>query len=86
MNHSAKEYVRDDVHTNGAEGYFGLFKRGMRGIYQHCREKHLHRYLAEHDFRYNRRVRLGFDDLASTVAMVRAAEGKRLTYRQPHVA
>jgi transposase-like protein len=86
VTHSAKEYVRGDVHTNSAEGYFSIFKRGMRGVYQHCREKHLHRYLAEYDFRYNHRVALGFDDLARAVAMVRAAEGKRLTYRQPHVA
>ena len=45
--------------TNTVEGYFGLFKRGMKGIYQHCAEKHLHRYLAEFDFRYNNRVALG---------------------------
>ena len=86
MNHSAKEYVRGDVHTNTAEGYFSIFKRGMRGIYQHCREKHLHRYLAEYDFRYNHRVRLGFDDRQRTAAMVRGAAGKRLTYQQPHSA
>jgi ISXO2-like transposase domain len=47
VKHSAKEYVRGDVHTNSAEGYLSIFKRGMRGIYQHCAEKHLHRYLAE---------------------------------------
>ena len=57
VKHSAGEYVRGDVHTNSAEGYFSIFKRGMRGVYQHCREKHLHRYLAEFDFRYNHRVR-----------------------------
>jgi hypothetical protein len=51
--HTSKEYVRDDVHTNSAEGYFSIFKRGMRGIYQHCGEKHLHSYLAEFDFRYD---------------------------------
>jgi hypothetical protein len=56
VKHSAKEYVRGDVHTNSAEGYFSIFKRGMRGTYQHCAEKHLHRYLAEYDFRYNTRV------------------------------
>ena len=86
VNHSGKEYVRGDVHTNSAEGYFSIFKRGMRGIYQHCAEKHLHRYLAEYDFRYNHRIRLGFDDLDRTVAMARGAVGKRLTYQQPHVA
>ena len=56
----------------------------MRGIYQHWREKHLHRYLAEYDFRYNHRAKLGFDDLARTAAIVRGAAGERLTYRQPH--
>ena len=48
--------MRGDVHSNTAEGFFGVFKRGMRGVYQHCSEKHLHRYLAEFDFRYNRRI------------------------------
>ena len=57
VNHSAEEYVsRGDVHTNTVEGYFSIFKRGMKGVYQHCNEKHLHRYLAEFDFRYNNRV------------------------------
>src|SRR3954447_19051715 len=86
VNHSAKEYVRGDIHTNSAEGYFSLFKRGMKGIYQHCREKHLHRYLAEFDFRYNHRVKLGFDDRMRMEAMVRGVTGKRLTYQQPHSA
>ena len=58
-----------------------LFKRGMRGIYQHCKEKHLHRYLAEFDFRYNNRVRLGVNDEERAVKMVKGAQGKRLTYR-----
>jgi transposase-like protein len=82
VQHRAKEYVRGDVHTNSAEGYFGLFKRGFNGIYQHCREKHLHRYLSEYDFRYNHRIRMGFDDMARFTAAVKGAEGKRLTYRQ----
>jgi transposase-like protein len=81
VRHSAKEYVRDDVHTNSAEGYFSIFKRGMRGIYQHCAEKHLHRYLAEYDFRYNNRVRLGCDDVERTNRTLRGIVGKRLTYR-----
>jgi transposase-like protein len=84
VKHSAKEYVRDDIHTNTAEGYFSIFKRGMRGVYQHCREKHLHRYLAEFDFRYNHRVKLGFNDGERAVLAVKSAAGKRLTYRQPH--
>jgi len=75
-----------DVHTNSAEGYFGLFKRGMKGIYQHCREKHLPRYLAEFDFRYNHRTRLGFTDAQRTAAMIAGVVGKRLTYQQPHSA
>lgn len=83
VRHSAGEYVRGDVHTNSAEGFFSIFKRGMRGIYQHCAEKHLHRYLAEYDFRYNHRVRLGFDDAARALAALQGAEGKRLTYRRP---
>ena len=82
MKHSAKEYVRGDVHTNSAEGYFSIFKRGMRGIYQHCAEKHLHRYLAEYEFRYNTRTALGFNDGERAALAVKGAEGKRLTYRQ----
>jgi transposase-like protein len=83
VNHTAKEYVRGDVHTNSAEGYFSIFKRGMRGIYQHCGEKHLHRYLAEYNFRYNHRVRLGFNDGERAALAVKGATGKRLTYRGP---
>ena len=78
VKHSAKEYVRGIVHTNTVEGLFSIFKRGMQGIYQHCREKHLHRYLAEYDFRCNHRVKLGFDDRARMTAMVRGVTGKRL--------
>jgi len=68
--------------VNTAEGFFGLFKRGFRGIYQHCGEKHLHRYLSEYDFRYNHRMALGIGDMGRTIAAVKGAEGKRLTYRQ----
>ena len=67
---------------NSAEGFFGLFKRGFNGVYQHCREKHLHRYLAEYDFRYNNRMKLGIGDMGRTIRAVKGAEGKRLTYRQ----
>lgn len=84
VNHAAKEYARDDVTTNTIEGYFSIFKRGMRGVYQHCAEKHLHRYLAEYDFRYNHRVKLGYNDGERAVLAVKSAAGKRLTYRQPH--
>ncbi len=81
VNHSAKEYARGDVTTNTVGGYFPIFKRGMRGVYQHCAEKHLHRYLAEFDFRYNTRK---ITDMERTVAAVRGGEGKRLTYHQPY--
>jgi ISXO2-like transposase domain len=78
---AAKEYARGDVTTNTVEGYFSIFKRGMRGVYQHCAEKHLHRYLAEFDFRYSYRASLGYNDAERTIAAVRGGEGKRLTYR-----
>lgn len=84
ITHSRKEYVRGDVHTNTVEGYFSIFKRGMRGVYQHCKEKHLHRYLAEYDFRYNHRAKLGFDDRDRAREAVKGAAGKRLTYHLPH--
>jgi transposase-like protein len=84
VKHSAKEYVRDDVTTNTVEGYFSIFKRGMKGVYQHCDEKHLHRYLAEFDFRYNTRTKLGFNDLMRAEALAEGIKGKRLTYRRPH--
>lgn len=57
--------------------------RSMVGICQHCAEEHLHGYLAEYDFRYNRRSRLGFSDMGRAMTAVKGAEGKRLTYRQP---
>ena len=88
VKHTAGEYVRYDyhgvVHTNSAEGYFSIFKRGMRGVYQHCKEKHLHRYLSEFDFRYNSRTALGFNDGERAALAVKNADGKRLTYRQAH--
>ena len=65
-------------------GYFSIFKRGMKGVYQHCSEKHLHRYLAEFDFRYNNRVALGVNDEMRTKTAIKGIEGKRLTYHQTH--
>jgi hypothetical protein len=56
----------------------------MKGVYQHCAEKHLHRYLSEFDFRYSNRVALGVDDLARAEKTLRGIAGKRLTYRSPH--
>jgi hypothetical protein len=82
VKHSVGEYVRDRAHTNTIEGYFSIFKRGMKGVYQHCREKHLHRYLAEFDFRYSNREALGVNDEARTDNALRSARGKRLTYGQ----
>ena len=84
VKHSAFEYVRGDVHTNTVEGYFSIFKRGMKGVYQHCREKHLHRYLAEFDFRYNNRIALGVNDVARAALAVKGVAGKRLTYGGRH--
>jgi transposase-like protein len=82
VNHSIKEYVRGDAHTNTIEGFFSIFKRGMKGVYQHCGEQHLQRYLAEFDFRYNNRSALGISDVERTTKALRGIEGKRLTYQQ----
>jgi transposase-like protein len=84
VNHSADEYVRGIVHTNTVESYYSIFKRGMTGVYQHCKEKHLHRYLAEFDFRYSNRIRLRVDDVERTERALKGIVGKRLTYRTPH--
>ncbi|MBN9532854.1 MAG: IS1595 family transposase [Alphaproteobacteria bacterium] len=81
VNHSKDEYVRGEAYTNNAEGYFSLFKKGMKAIYQHCDEKHLHRYLAEFDFRYNHRAAQGVNDLDRAAIALQGAKGKRLLYR-----
>jgi len=81
VRHSTGEYGRGEVHTNTIEGFFSVFKRGMRGVYQHCSEKHLHRYLAEFDFRYNHRIALGVDDEMRAVRALAGITGKRLMYR-----
>ena len=78
--HARGEYVRGEVHTNTIEGFFSIFKRGMRGVYQHCGEQHLHRYLAEFDFRYTFRSANGFDDRARAREGIKGIVGKRLTY------
>jgi hypothetical protein len=82
VNHSAEEYVRGEAHTNTAEGFLSVFKRGMKGTYQHCKEKHLHRYAAEFDFRYNHRAKLGVTDMGRATVALFGAKGKRLTYRR----
>jgi transposase-like protein len=81
VSHKADEYVRGDAHTNTVEGYFSIFKRGMKGVYQHCSERHLHRYVAEFDFRYNNRGRLGFCDQARAEHALHGTVGKRLMYK-----
>tara|TARA_R110000824_G_scaffold118960_15_gene272408 strand:- start:103631 stop:104626 length:996 start_codon:yes stop_codon:yes gene_type:complete len=80
VKHSAGEYVRaGNIHTNTIEGYFSIFKRGMKGIYQHCGEQHLQRYLTEFDFRYSNR---SMSDTERTAVALKGIEGKRLTYRR----
>jgi transposase-like protein len=83
--HGRGEYVKADdrtVHSNTVEGYFSIFKRGMKGVYQHCGEQHLHRYLAEFEFRYNSREALGCNDRDRAGNALRGIVGKRLTYQQ----
>jgi transposase-like protein len=88
VNHAQEEYARREaerlITTNTVEGYFSIFKRGMKGVYQHCAEKHLHRYLAEFDFRYSNRVKLGVDDEGRAEKLAKGIVGKRLTYRRPN--
>ena len=81
VQHGIGEYVRGGAHTNTIEGFFSIFKRGMTGVYQHCSSRHLKRYLAEFDFRYNQRVALGIADPERTEAALRGIVGKRLTYQ-----
>lgn len=86
VNHSKYEYVRladRNVHTNTVEGFFSIFKRGMKGIYQHCAKHHLHRYLAEFDFRYSNRVKLGVNDVQRAERLLKGVVGKRLMYQTP---
>jgi transposase-like protein len=86
VNHSAKEYARGDVTTNSVEGFFGIFKRGMVGVYQHCGEQHLQRYLDEFSFRYSNRAKLGIEDDERTALAIQGGAGKRLTYRRINAA
>jgi len=70
------------VHSNTVEGYFSIFKRGMKGVYQFCGENHLHRYLAEFEFRYNNRVAHGIGDRERADILLTGIVGKRLTYQR----
>jgi transposase-like protein len=89
VDHSRKEYAYTDrlsgisIGINGAEGFYSVFKRGMKGVYQHCAEKHLHRYLSEFDFRHSNRTALGVEDLERAAKIIEGAKGKRLVYRRP---
>jgi transposase-like protein len=88
VNHKQKEYVRIEkgavITTNTVEGYFSILKRGINGVYHHCEKQHLHRYLAEFDFRYNNRVAKGVDDIERADQLLAGVTGKRLTYRTTH--
>lgn len=79
MNHARGEYGRGEVHANTIEGYFSIFKRGMKGVYQHCAKKHLHRYVAEFNFRYSNRVAPGYNETARADEIFKGVIGKRLT-------
>jgi hypothetical protein len=83
-NHRAGEYVKQDnpyVHSNTVEGFFSIFKRGMKGIYQHCGHQHLQRYVTEFDFRYNNRIANGVNDQQRAEKLLLGVIGKRLTYQ-----
>jgi len=79
VNHSEREYVRGDIHSNTVEGFFSIVKRGLNGIYHNVSKKHLHRYMAEYEFRYNNRE---LEDGERTTAAIKSAEGKRLQYKE----
>jgi transposase-like protein len=82
VNHSEEEWTRGPVHTQTVENFFSVFKRGMRGVYQHCSEDHIARYLHEFAFRHSHRAALGIDDATRSTLAIRGIEGKRLTYRR----
>ena len=87
VQHSQGEYVSladPSIHTNTVEGFFSIFKRGMKGVYQHCKKSHLHRYLAEFDFRYSKRIARGIDDTERAEKLLCGVVGKRLTYQTTH--
>ncbi len=79
LNHAQDEHVRGAAHADANEGYFSIFKRGMKGVYQHCGEQHLQRYLVEFDFRFNNRE---IEDAERRDKALQGIEGKRLTYRR----
>jgi len=76
VHHSKGQWAKGDLHTNNAEAFYGVFRRDMRGIYRHCGERHLHRYVAEFDFRYSNRVALGVDDMTRTTRAIPEPVGR----------
>lgn len=86
VDHGIGEYVRGDAHSNTVEGYFSILKRGINGVYHHVSEAHLKRYLAEFDFRYTYRTKLGYCDAARADKAMQGIVGKRLMYRRPDEA
>lgn len=86
VSHGKSGYVRCETVTNTVESFFSILKRAMKGIYQHCGKQHLHRYLAEFDFRYTNRIANGVDDAARTGQVIRGIGGRRLRYRRPSFA
>jgi len=85
VHHNHGEYARGEIHTNTIEGYFSIFKRGMKGVYQHCSKRHLHRYLAEFDFRYNNREANGLSDPERFENALAGIVGKKLLYADSSV-
>jgi hypothetical protein len=83
VSHGKGEYVRGNAHTNTIEGFFSIFKRGLKGIYQHMSKQHLHRYTAEFDFRYSNRAANGVTDGERTNKALQGIFGRRLMYRRP---
>ena len=82
--HAAAEYVnKDGFTTNNVENFFGIFKKGMVGVYHFCGEQHLQRYLNEFSFRYSNRSGVGIGDVERAALALKGIEGKRLTYRRP---
>lgn len=86
VDHGKDEYVRGDAHSNTVEGYFSILKRGVTGTYHHVSEAHLQRYLAEFDFRYSNRERLGVNDAMRVEKALKGIKDKRLTYRRTNEA
>jgi hypothetical protein len=85
VNHGIEEYVRGDAYTNTAENFFSILKRGITGCYFHVSQEHLHRYLAEFDFRYSNRSKVGIEDVQRAELALKGAKGKRLTYQTTRV-